>query len=363
MKNKILIVSYYYPPYRMGGGKRMSMLAEFLRKSGHSVTVLCAGNSEAEGTVYINDRINRDSIKKRAFFLKYINPLPDSMFAWSFKAANYVHEHAAEFDRIIVSFPPFTSALFTAFSINIHNARKFILDARDPWFNSPYSHYLGFLDRYIDKFAERFTFIRFRNKVVVTEGMKNHYSHLSNVNMISNAADSERCRNEKIRDFVYAGKMDHLRFNRNFIRAWNIFSENGSSIDLAGPGTESLALLNSACHGTLDAESTHRLLCESRFAVIMLNHDIKGFEQFMPSKLYEYIACGLPVFYAGPKSDASEFIEKNNAGVAVTDNNIESITEGLKMISGGNYSVPESLSESVKPDRIFAKYLELLRTA
>lgn len=349
----------------------MRLLKEFLQSNGYETDVLTCGFHSTYGNIMrIADRTDREALKGRMMFLKYLNPLPDSMFIWSFQAADYVRRHHKEYSTVILSYPPFTSALFTALTITAHTRNKFILDAKDPWYDTVFSYYLTFIDRYLDRFFEWISFRQFKDIVVVTEGMLRHYENLyrRKLHLIRNVCS----RDENINalktvsgiDFVFTGKMDRIRKNPAFMRAWDKFaSETGMILHVAGPGTDSMKGVHIVNHGILSRTDAARLILSAKYSVVLFNPDEKSMSQFFPSKLYEYLKFKKPVFFAGPESDASEFINVNKIGVSVTDNSVHSIYNGLVKFTDEGYSVPEEISESFSPEIVFEKYLPLLRTA
>ena len=65
-----------------------------------------------------------------------------------------------------------------------------------------------------------------------------------------------------------------------------------------------------------------KYICDGWFGVVG-RPNVLEWKLTIPVKVYEYIACGLPVFAFGPsKSELQFFIEKFNLGIYVPSNNV-----------------------------------------
>ncbi|MCE1196540.1 hypothetical protein LWX53_08600 [bacterium] len=131
---RILIVSYYFPPYmNVGGFRAMSWARRFFDR-GHDVTVICGDGQEAESCSYFYENLNRDLrtlkihnplleeapgsgnqapeaglVDKLKTALKPYLPMVDSYLLWSkaaVSAALAEAERGGSFDAVIsTSFP------------------------------------------------------------------------------------------------------------------------------------------------------------------------------------------------------------------------------------------------------------------
>jgi glycosyltransferase involved in cell wall biosynthesis len=70
-------------------------------------------------------------------------------------------------------------------------------------------------------------------------------------------------------------------------------------------------------HGRMPPAAAWRLACGA-WAGMSLLHSTPAFESAIPSKIYEYLACGMPVL-SSPIKRAAELVDKAGAGAVVAD--------------------------------------------
>ncbi|HEV3172170.1 MAG TPA: glycosyltransferase [Actinocrinis sp.] len=94
--------------------------------------------------------------------------------------------------------------------------------------------------------------------------------------------------------------------------------------------TESPAAKRVRLHGRMPPEAAWRL-ARGAWVGMSLLHSTPAFESAIPSKIYEYLACGLPVL-SSPIKRAAELVEKAGAGAVVAD--AEEAAAALRAWSG-----------------------------
>jgi glycosyltransferase involved in cell wall biosynthesis len=99
---------------------------------------------------------------------------------------------------------------------------------------------------------------------------------------------------------------------------------------LAAWTTESPAAKRVRMHGRMPPEAAWRL-AQGAWVGMSLLHSTPAFESAIPSKIYEYLACGLPVL-STPIKRAAELVEKAGAGVVVAS--AEEAAAALRAWSG-----------------------------
>ncbi len=94
-------------------------------------------------------------------------------------------------------------------------------------------------------------------------------------------------------------------------------------------------------------------LCD--VSLITINHSINNPQEIFTSKIFDIILAKKKVFYVGPECELSEFIDREKIGIAVTDNSIEAIKEGLNNIFKREYSINDELIERFHFENVLSK--------
>ena len=365
--DRILIVSYYYPPYVFGGSLRMHYLRKYLEEKGYSVSVITAQPSDEKNTTVINDPFPSSSIKKKNPGLRKYNPMPDSMFIWSIRVSLFIRKHHNEFSSIIISIPPYSASIFPALMIPAYIRKRIILDVRDTWSGGPLAEYQNSLFEVMDRFTECFTYSRFHCFTGVTKGIVDNLAAKTgrHIFYIENPLNRSEAGSGRVGNhLVYTGKIDMVRFNEEFFSAYSQMSEFP---DIVFAGSDNRHMLEQydfvKQKGTMNRKKTLSLIEEAGAGLILLGFNQPRYYEIFPSKLLDYILCRKPVLYVGPPTIASEFIENEGIGIAVTSPEREKIIIGIERILEGEFKVSDALIESLDYHLVFEKYLRLLDTA
>lgn len=93
------------------------------------------------------------------------------------------------------------------------------------------------------------------------------------------------------------------------------------------------------------------------------------FSTVIPSKIFEGMAMGLPILYAGPSGEASNLIRELNIGITIEPENPESLVEAVRFLMQSRETVEQFRTNSIKWARHFSrerqakKCLEVLERA
>ncbi|MFO8061331.1 MAG: glycosyltransferase [bacterium] len=360
----ILIVSYYYPPYLFGGALRMHYLRQYLEEEGYSVGVITAQPSNEKHTIVISDPVPSSSIKKKNPGLKKYNPMPDSMFIWSIRVSLFIRKYHKQYSRIIISIPPYSAGLFMTMLPRPIRA-KIILDMRDTWSDGPFVEYANELYRRLDRSMESLTYSRIDSFTGVTEGIADDFSNKCRKKMhcIRNPIDKNECKQARQGNYiVYPGKIDNLRVNRPFL---NIYESMRKRLPIKAAGAPSWLDKEYQCWeyaGSYTRKQMLDIISQSYAGLIMLDFNA-NITYMIPAKLLDYVLCKKPVLYVGPRTVASEFIEREGIGVAVTSPEKKDIIRGIERILEGEFIIRDELIEQLDYHSVFEKYLRLLDTA
>lgn len=341
---RILLVSYYYPPYQFGGALRFKRFFDELRNKKHEVVLLTSGErqeDDGESVVRIRDSFRRDNFSRGRNFLRSLNPLPDTMLSWSIRAAGFIERAYEKTDVIFVTAPPFSLPLILSLRHGGKYLSKFVLDTRDLLYGGTLRDYGMAYPKISDSVFERRIFKSFGR---FTTNVDNHARVLKErygieVAFVANSFGSHKAKRVDLKRpaFVYAGKIDRVRFNPDLFEGFGIFSaKNEGFIYLAGEDREKLLSKHLSDRviylGIKSREDAEDLIYSSDACLMMHDYSIRDSASVLSYKITDYAKYVKPVLYVGPKSAAAEFIEKEFMGISVTVKDAEKISSAFSSI-------------------------------
>ncbi|MEO0288500.1 MAG: hypothetical protein ABIN00_02580 [candidate division WOR-3 bacterium] len=364
-KKQILVISYYlYPFYNYGGGRRFFSLLKFFDTNKIDYLVITSSEKTFldHKTLFIKDPFVRGKrVDRGNSFLRSFNPLPDSMFLWSYQVFKYIKKHRKNFDKIIVSCPPFSLPLILSLFLKRKDFDKFILDVRDIYYDGTLRDYKIPLIRFIDYIFDRIIFKRFRkittNIPRYVDLIKKRYK-LERVDLVVNSLDDEEQRLEKInfkeKVMLYSGKLDRFRFNKDF---FEIFEKISPRIDfkifIAGKVDEKIKdYLEKKSFvkllGELDYRETQKYVFSSDIFLIMHPFDLKDGQSIFSSKLLDGIKFKKKILYVGPENDVYIFVKDNKIGEVISKSDAGDLEQKLKRLLENEYHYNDSIFEKFK---------------
>lgn len=306
----------------------MYYIRKYMEQYGYSCDIISADLVILGGRALLN-RHNSISPKKKLHALRKYNPFPDSMLIWSMKTALLVRRISRNYDAVIVSAPPFslTAALF----MRLHIKPLYIADLRDVWAEGALQEYAFPLLRYIDRFIEKYSLKHIKHIMSATKGIADiiraRYGKMPLV--LYNMLDRCEYVPEGIRAgnyLIYAGKIDRLRENRIFFDA--ISSMKDAQMLLAGASDISDGK-NILYKGVLSRKELLLQIEMAKAGIILISFHADNEYNIFTSKLLDYMQLKKPILYIGPRSNASEFIERECIGITVTENDPQAIRKGI----------------------------------
>ncbi len=385
MSNKVLIVSYTFPPASGVGGRRWSKLSLQLAQRGHTVHIITA-SSDSDGehvtenwngvTVHRipgkyprilthfdkKNILQKISYRLNTMFLKYT--VRGNIFDRSVKWRRLLQKSVIELVRnenihnIIVSAPPFQQLYYIAELKKRFPKLNIILDFRDPWVELPDFHKINMssmpkkrmrYQEYMEKYAllhadyvvgisaaltenlRKFGNGEKEKYLTVTNGFDSSDYHFPD-NYKSNPDDEFR--------ILYNGSL-YLNTGDTNQRLVEFINKNCETLvkrkvkfEFCGHiSQENLAIFEKAdnrifaYHGFKPVNEALSLLQKASVALFItdLGHQDIQFN----TKLMDYIALRKKIFLIGPAGAVSRFITDNRIGVQFTNETMDNMLEWI----------------------------------
>jgi glycosyltransferase involved in cell wall biosynthesis len=254
--------------------------------------------------------------------------------------------HPHQFDVIITTSPPVFTHIPGRFTKAVYK-KPWIMDIRDLWIDASIS--LGFLKKgsIFEKIARKFETNCLRTSDVV--GVTTHElgRRLSadpdvqkKIRHIPNGVDADIFHPYSVLkkdQIVYAGNIGYAQDLDLVVRAIQVINlHQHLELVIAGGGDTQSDLeqlveaenLQSLIHfpGILPREEIPRLFSESILGIAPLKK-LQSLEYAAPTKVYEYMACGIPFIGCG-SGEIQEIAENSGAGI-IAENSPEGIANAI----------------------------------
>lgn len=365
MSDKLLIISFVFPPMPGVGGRRWAKFAKYLHRAGVDVHVLAAENF-LDGTSAwgpdiqeLDGRITYLPSKYPAALGKVPASIPEKL---SYRLAlakvkakvkgNYYDRSAhwietvkqkteelvkSGFNNVLITGGPFhTCAHIPAFFKDRYPDVNVILDFRDPWTTNKTA--FGFTSLSAERFQkerqlEQKALGNADFVIAVSQEMLDDFAKSVNEDVnagkyacIPNGYDPEDIpndlgsENENLR-FVFTGTV-----YRQSHKAFKLFSDFMNSTDAKVEAdiygdfpVEFNAILpekdNIRIHSRIPLQQVYREINNSMGCLLFLTEDL-GYS--LSTKFYEYLAVGKPLIVCSNGGGTGEFVESQGLGVSIT---------------------------------------------
>jgi len=201
---KILVLSYYFPPFGGGGVQRILKFLKYLDQNKYRITVLTTASPglslkdtklekeipENLHVLRIGDKTPHDRFRKSrqpaktvyetSAFKRWVSTqlfIPDSRRKWVSAIEEYMKNHPdrfAGFDLMVCSMPPYSAGLA---AVKIHE--KFdiplILDYRDGWYYNHFQSWSTPVHKAINRYLETKVISRASGLIFVNRSLKEKY--------------------------------------------------------------------------------------------------------------------------------------------------------------------------------------------
>lgn len=378
-KEKVLIITYYWPPAGGPGVQRWLKFVKYLPDfdmipyvyvpENPSYPIQDAGliREVSEKAIVIKKKI-REPYQWAALFSKKstqkissgIIPaaqkqsvlqkfllwvrgnifIPDARFLWVKPSVHFLKSYIEKegITTIITSGPPHSLHLIGQ-QLRASMQVKWIADFRDPWTTIGYHKALK-LSRYAAKIhrdLERQVLQNADHIIVTSPTTKQEFSVLTSqpISVITNGYDTEQVPPQSLDSSFTLAHIGSLLSERNPTILWEVLAElvyenpqfaTDFSLKLIGKISEDV--LQSIFHYKLDAYVNNlgyvahdEAVAHQRKSQVLLLIEIDSPDtcSIIPGKLFEYMVSGRPIVALGPKgSDIAEIVQSTNTGTFFT---------------------------------------------
>ncbi len=394
MEKKVLIITYYWPPSGGSGVQRWLKFVKYLPQFGWEPIVFTPENpsfsirdesllkdipAEAEVIrfpiwepydIFLKlSGFNKGSLKptelvsknKRSIFLSLATWVrgnifvPDPRVFWVKPSVNFLHDFIREnkIKTIITTGPPHSLHLIGYKLKKKNSSLRWLADFRDPWSQWGFldSIKVGSLARMLHRRLESKVLSSATKIITITPFYVRQFKSLAqrHVDFLPNGFDEDdfknivHTRNDKflIRHVgIINEKCDPRPFMtalREVMIANAEFAEH-VNIEFIGevhPDFKSFVMLDerlssiTSFRGNIPHKELLSKYGESSLLLLVL-HGYKDAEGYMPGKLFEYMATGIPVLGVGPSNgDASDLLRETKAGEMFEATNLSGIKNFL----------------------------------
>ena len=354
--SKILIISQHFPPDKSGNASRIHDLSVNLSLKDVGVTVIAPYPSFPHGIfekkwnshvkIEINPKLRLINIfswqpKRRdpSFLSRMFYYL-----TFPLNAILAIFTYSKQYDIVITSTPPIFTCIPGLFA-KVVLRKKWVIDCRDMWVDAAIS--LGFLKEksVAEKITRKFLRICFKRTdmvFVTTEGITKRLSETYEIKkpirVIANGFDSKLFYPHEVSKknrIIYSGNVGHAQDLENCILAMEkVLEKHDLELLIVGEGDnkkelEELTLKKGLGEcvkfkGLVPREEVPELISESLIGLAPLK-SLESLDYAIPSKIYEYMACGVPFIGCGI-GEIVRISENSKAGI-ITENDPDSIAE------------------------------------
>ena len=394
-----------FPPDLGAGPARVSEMAQRWRAAGAEVTVITALPHRPQNEIHPEYRgrrfleEERDGIRVLRSWL-YASPqrgaarkmLSDGSFMLS--GAAHALARAPQLDVVIASAPPFL-AQFAAEALHRKQRIPMVVELRDLW--PDYMLQMGMLKSSVARRAlfgmERHLLRRAAHVVVVTESFRARVAEKGvpreRITVIPNGVDISQYHPateepplpalQRSGDELVVGYLGNFGAGQGLatvVEAASLLQgDAGIRLVLVGDGperqrvtelVERLGLRNLTVHGSIPRNRT-RAFYNACDACLVPLAPIDVFQETIPSKIFEIMACGRPVV-ASVAGEAARIVESSHCGVVSPPGDPVSLAEAIRRVRNMPVTARAEMGERGRVhalehndrSRLADRYLDLL---
>ncbi len=419
--NKVLIITYYWPPSGGAGVQRWLKFSKYLPEYGWEPFILTVDPAFATYPVTDHSLISELSNPLKVFrtpatdyfsiyrkdkskipsagfansvnntlkekILRFIRGnffLPDPRKGWNkfaFKKACEIIDSEG-IRHVITTSPPHSTQLIGLKIKMKYPDIKWIADLRDPWTDIYYykQFYPTFISKSIDSRLEKRVLKNADRIIAVGASLKTLFSSKvkeveSKTEVITNGYDEDDFKglsadSPEIFTISYIGTLSDAYPVDGFLDALNAFRQSGREfifrfIGTVSPGQKDL-ILSKAGNSSVEfipyvnhTTAIRYMLDSSVLLLIIPDHESN--RSIITGKLFEYLASGKPVICLGPADgDAAAILRETGNGITFSYTDSKEIQVHLSALFGNNSITPKMSPKAFSRTELTRKIVSML---
>lgn len=391
---RVLIITYYWPPSGGSAVLRWLKFAKYLRNFGWEPVIYTPSNPEPQeidesllgdipeglavlrtpitepytlykkftgrkktdrlGVGMMADKKSQSLASRLSLWIRSNLFIPDPRMLWIRPSVEYLRKYLSEnpVQAIITTGPPHSMHLI-GMRLKAATGIPWIADFRDPWTNIDFYRDL-LLTRFADRLHRRLESRVLKNAdriITVSNGMTEEFLQAGapRVSTITNGFDEEgRTEAQPVTGEKFTLlHLGSIPFSRNPECLWQALSEiQGTDPEFAR--RIEIKLVGKVDQGVTDAIRQHQLgdlvsfvpyiehsltptLIQSASVLLLLINNTPNAKGILTNKFFEYLASGRPILGIGPADgDAAQILKETASGVMVEHEDIQSATAVLR---------------------------------
>ena len=374
MKNKVFIITYYWPPYSGPGVQRWLKFIKYFNQFDihpYVYTPQISNINQSDDSLITDIPKNIDIIKKPIFlydkFLKLFLPkyyanyskgliptkerltiidkillflrgnffIPDPKLFWAKGSVKILKNHITsnEIDTIITTGPPHSMHLLGKKLKSLTNV-KWLADFRDPWTNIWYNKKFFFTKSTLNKhkYLEKSVLNEADHIIVTSNRLNKEYSKLTNspISTITNGFDYINNDDSILDDKFSISHIGSMLSDRNPEILWKVLNnlikeekilKNYLKLNLVGNVSfevkESIKKYSLESYveyvGHIPYDQTSKYLKNSQILLLIQTNKLES-NYIIPAKLFEYLNSNRPIISISNNDDVDNIIKDTNVG-------------------------------------------------
>lgn len=363
---RIVVICHYFPPEIGAPSARLYEMAKHWVQLGNEVHVVTCFPNHPTGVIpeeYRNKKYSHEVMDGIEVHRNYVYATPNKGFikktlghiSFMFSSVVFSMRKIKEPDVIITSSPTFFS-IFSGYWYSLRKKARFVLEIRDLWPAAMIELGVmkkGYITNALEK-MELFFYRKSKKLIMVTKSFKENVVSRgidsSKVHVITNGVEQElfypKEKNKEIMEeydlknkFVVSYVGAHgISQNLNTILkvAKALEKEKDIQFLFIGEGAEKDKLMQIVVEQEINnvtffdaqpKEMIPEFYSISDISLIPLKN-IELFKTFIPSKMFEIMACGIPIV-ASLEGEAAEILKESQAAVVVRPDTPTEITQAI----------------------------------
>lgn len=347
--NSVAIVSQHFPPDKSGNASRIHDTARHLENEGWDVTVIAPPPAFPHGQFDRSWRRKQSSVQDgitvhRLWAWQPSGEDPHFLSRMAYYVLFPLHAmlwliyHSSKFDVIVTSSPPVFTGI-AGIPSGYSDEKGWIVDVRDLWIDASVG--LGFIkeggigerlarryQRFVLQHADRITV----TTTVLGERLVDQYNvDEEKIVHLPNGVDTDRfepSESEPDPVIVYTGNVGHAQDLESCVRAMKKLDRKDVTLKIVGDGDRRPTLEHLASEIGLDGKVEFTGLVPREEIPDILDDAMIGIaplkttdtlEYAVPTKVYEYMAAGLPIVATGV-GEIESVVEEGGAGIIASGN-------------------------------------------